>query len=150
VFSFCPGGRGPGPPAIWWHRSAISFPFGSASRARTPRLVVPVSDQLPAWFSFSPPDSPRWVVPVGSWLLVRAPEPRSWWLRLGSSFSSWWLRVGFACLPGAVLARGAETPGAPAISGTGQRFSFLCSFSPSQLLLELVTQSVARSVVNRR
>ena len=53
------------------------------------------------------------------WLLVRAPEPTTGGCGLGSIFSSQWLRVGFACLPGAVLARGAETPGAPAIGGTG-------------------------------
>src|SRR5215469_8525585 len=73
-------------PRNWWYRSAISFPFGSASRPRTPQLVVPVGDQLSVWFSFSPPDPaiggtgrrsafrlvqllapgpPRWVVPVG-------------------------------------------------------------------------------------
>ena len=97
VFGFCPVGPRPPDPRNWRYRSAISFPFGSASRPRPP---MGGTGRL---FGF-------WSEPLSS---------ATGGCGLGSIFSSQWLRVGFACLPGAVLARGAETPGAPAIGGTG-------------------------------
>jgi len=36
VFGFCPVGPRPPDPRNWRYRSAISFPFGSASRPRPP------------------------------------------------------------------------------------------------------------------
>jgi len=69
-----------------WLRSGVRLLSRRAEAPGPPQLAVPVGDQLPVWFSFSPPDPPMggtgrlfgfWSEPLSPQLVVADWGPSS-------------------------------------------------------------------------